>query len=1059
MTLRHPLAWAICSWALLLASVAALGQEQPVAKSSAAAIRQYRDAVAFQNRGVYDLAADEWGKFLKQFADDPLASKAQHYLGICQLQLKQYDEAAASLAAVVGKYPKFELLESTYLNLGLAQYSQAQAGKPELFDTAATTFSTLAEKFPQGDKLPTALFFLGESLYARQKKAEAAKAYGLLVDRFPKAEQRADALYALGVAREELGQAAEAGAAYDLFLKEFAQHALRAEVTMRRGETLFAAGKFADAEKWFAAAAGMADFALADQSTMRQAASLYQQKKYAEAASLYAAVPGKYPRSAHVAAATLAAGNCHYLAGNLDEAKKWLAAAIKLGGPGAPEAAHWLCRALLKQSQPAEALKVAEAALPGAGASPLAVQLLMDQADAVYEQPSRRGEAVALYAALADKHADHALAPQALYLAAFTALGVGDHAKALQFAERFLKSHAADPLAADVKYVAAEAGLQSGRHAGAESLYRELLAAQANHPDAPQWKVRLALALLLQKKHAEVVKELEPVAAGLGKPELVAEGWHLIGSAQLELQQYDAAAKALSAALTAAAAWRQADETLLNLALAQRQLKQAGAAKASLQRLLTDFPQTRLADRARYRLGELAYAAGDFAGAAAEYQRVIETTPGSPLAPHALFGLGWSLSNQKDYSAAADVLTRLLDQHAGHALAPKARYARAVCRQQLQQFDAALADVAEFLKSSPAGGEKSDALYVQGLALAGQKKPVEAAAVFQSLLTADPKYAGADKVLYEWAWALKSRNQEQDAAGLFARLAAEHGASPLAAEACFHSGEFQYQNKDYAQAAAAYQAAAEKAGKSEVGEKATHKLGWSQYQQAQFDKAGQTFARQVSDFPQGELAADGRFMAAEATFKQNQFADAYAAYQALLTAPPASKDFQVLARLHAGQSAAQLKKWDESLRLLEKCAADFPDTAYLPELLYEQGWARQNLGQLEPAMKLYERVAGLTEREVGARARFMLGEALFEKKEHKEAIRQFFKVAYAYGYPRAAEPVRKWQAKAAYEAGRCFEVLQDTKQAIGSYREVVEKYPQSEHAAAAKDRIAALGGS
>jgi len=101
--------WApACVMALVLSASAArlVGQETPnaestKAESSPAAVRQFRDAVAFQDRGVYDLAADEWQKFLKQFPADPLAPKAQHYLGVCQLLLKQYDAAAETLGRVI----------------------------------------------------------------------------------------------------------------------------------------------------------------------------------------------------------------------------------------------------------------------------------------------------------------------------------------------------------------------------------------------------------------------------------------------------------------------------------------------------------------------------------------------------------------------------------------------------------------------------------------------------------------------------------------------------------------------------------------------------------------------------------------------------------------------------------------------------------------------------------------------------------------------------------------------------------------------------------------------
>jgi len=101
-------------------------------KESDAATRQYAVAVGLQNRKLYDLAIEEWQKFLKQFPKDSRQDKARHYLGTCYLQSGNTDQAIATLSDVVAKYPKFELLDATYLNLGVAQYQLAQkSGKAE----------------------------------------------------------------------------------------------------------------------------------------------------------------------------------------------------------------------------------------------------------------------------------------------------------------------------------------------------------------------------------------------------------------------------------------------------------------------------------------------------------------------------------------------------------------------------------------------------------------------------------------------------------------------------------------------------------------------------------------------------------------------------------------------------------------------------------------------------------------------------------------------------------------------------------------------------------------
>ncbi|HVW37307.1 MAG TPA: tetratricopeptide repeat protein, partial [Pirellulales bacterium] len=223
---------------------------------------------------------------------------------------------------------------------------------------------------------------------------------------------------------------------------------------------------------------------------------------------------------------------------------------------------------------------------------------------------------------------------------------------------------------------------------------------------------------------------------------------------------------------------------------------------------------------------------------------------------------------------------------------------------------------------------------------------------------------------------------------------------------------------------------------------------WAYFRQNDFEKAQQSFAYERTAFPTGPLTPDATFMEAESLFKQGKYAEALAVY-AQVKNPP-GKDFAALALLHAAQAEAKLKHWPQSLALLERAVKEHADSDYLPEMLYEQAWAKQNLGQADQALSLYEEVTAKTDREVAARARFMIGEIYFEQKNHGEAIKNFFKAAYAYSYP-------EWQANAHYEAGRCFEVLGKKDQAKKSYQEVVDKFAQSDKAALAKERLSALG--
>jgi TolA-binding protein len=198
-------------------------------------------------------------------------------------------------------------------------------------------------------------------------------------------------------------------------------------------------------------------------------------------------------------------------------------------------------------------------------------------------------------------------------------------------------------------------------------------------------------------------------------------------------------------------------------------------------------------------------------------------------------------------------------------------------------------------------------------------------------------------------------------------------------------------------------------------------------------------------------------MHAESLFKQQKYDAADAAFSQALARRPSSEEFVTLGLLHAGQAAAQLKKWDESLRRLSELTAKFPESSHVPEALYEQGWAKHNQRKFGEALKIYEAAAAKAPaREVGARARFMAGEVLFEQGNHKDAVRSFFQVAYGFSETSAPESIRTWQAAALYESGRCFEVLKDIEQAKKLYKELLDKYPQSDKVDLAKRRLTEL---
>jgi TolA-binding protein len=1035
-------------YVVLLSAVAGPGVSY-AQKETPAATRQYAAAARLQNLKSYDLAAEAWVRFIDDFKTDPRVDEAFYNLGVCYYLDDKLDLAVKSFEIVIERFPKLEKLEAAYLYLGAAQSGIAQTGKTEMYDAAVKTLDTLIAKFPQGEYVANALYYKAEALYTQGKRKEAALAYGELIYKYPKHSLAADGTYALGVCQEDLGQPDAAGKTYDQFLKDFSQHPLATEVTLRRGNTLYETGQYAEAIKRFAAAAAAEGFAMADFATVRQADCLAQAKQYVEAAALYLSVPAKFPKSGQIERATLAGGKCYYLGGKYPEVRKALAPSLAGGGAASYEAAHWIARSWLKEKQPAKALEVITKVLPKARADkdPMAVQLLMDQADAIYDTPQRRGESVEFYAAVVGAAPKDPIAPQALYMAAFAALEQGKTDTALKYADTFLFTYPKHDLVADVTHIKAESHLLLGETDEAAPLYEALLKKYSKHPDAELWTVRRALLSFLKKDYEGTIASLG--SAEIRRPDLVAQAQYLVGSCQLELKQYKEAVESLKAALAAQPNWSQADENLLALARAYGQSGDHEQAKASAARLIADFPKSTVLDKAHYRLGEYSYLGGDLNEAAAAYRKVIDTWPKSSLVPYALHELGCVEMELKDGAASEATLSKFLTQFPQHALAASARFSRGMARHRLQQYEPAAQDLEAFLAAGPQGPEKSDARYLLGLCQMGIEKHADAVATLQTLLEEDPGYARTDSVLYQLAWALKLSNRPSDADKTFEKLAAGHPDSPHTAEAFYHLGEFAYQNEDYKRAALSYFESQQRAGESDLGEKSSHKLGWAYYHQNDLDKAEKTFRFQLTKYPRGPLAADAAFMEAECFFKQNRFQEALAAFEGIKSLSNA--DFQTLRLLHAGQAAGQLKQWEKSLELLDQCTDQFPNSPYAAEAYFERGRAHQSLNDDKPALNCYEQVISLTDAEVAARAQFRIGEIQFGRKDHKEAIKSYFKVMDGYSYP-------TWQAEATFEAARCFEVLEKPDQATKLYEELIEKYPKSDKVPLAKKRIEGLTG-
>jgi TolA-binding protein len=87
--------------------------------------------------------------------------------------------------------------------------------------------------------------------------------------------------------------------------------------------------------------------------------------------------------------------------------------------------------------------------------------------------------------------------------------------------------------------------------------------------------------------------------------------------------------------------------------------------------------------------------------------------------------------------------------------------------------------------------------------------------------------------------------------------------------------------------------------------------------------------------------------------------------------------------------------------------------------------------------------------ETAAQAQWRIGETLFLQEKWAEAIQAYYRVESQYNYP-------YWQAAALLQAGKCQEKLNNQHQAVILYGNLLKRFPDSEFAQTARERLAAI---
>lgn len=460
--------------------------------------------------------------------------------------------------------------------------------------------------------------------------------------------------------------------------------------------------------------------------------------------------------------------------------------------------------------------------------------------------------------------------------------------------------------------------------------------------------------------------------------------------------------------------------------------------------------------------------------AAEEWEAFLKRFGTDPLAADARFNLGACYFKLGKFDQAAEAYAAVAEKHPKFDLMETNLLNLGIASFKAAQaaggdkvrFEQAAVALERFLSRFPNSKQAGEALLLRAEALNSAGRAREAVASWTELFQRNPNFPQRADMLYTVSVGLLQSNKPAEARKVIDRLVRDHPDHALTAAAKFELGEYEYHHvKDFAAAAKAYAMAKSCSQDRLLSEKVEYKLGWAYYQLRDFARAEQVFAAALKEHADGKLAADIQLMIGECLFKQDRFEAAIPYFAKASRGKLSSDTLAALGLLRLGQCNARLNRTEASLAALDRLTSQFANSSYGDEAKLERAGVLEKLGRVDEATQAYKSLSEQSASPLAMQAQFMVGQLYAERGNHREAVREFYKLIHGFSEPKTQvvageaktlSPAQSWKSQALFAAARSFEALQNREQAGRLYRELIEQYPACERTVAAKQRLAAL---
>ncbi len=1022
------------------------------------ALQTYLGANGLLNRGLYELAAAEYRKFLDQHEDHEKASVARYGLGVSLFRMGHYDAVVKELTPLL-KRSGFDFAAEVGTIVGQCHLQLRQYAK------SVTAFKRVVRKHSEHDLADDAAAGLTEALHLVGRYDDAVESCRDFVEGWRKSplRERVEFFAALSaMAKQDYTDAAKRFAA---LLERYPDGPFVEQASLLVAQCYHHDNGIDKAIRQYRKVLKQSSSRHIPDALLGLATLLQKGEKHAEAGRLLDQLLEKFPQSALRIKALSQRGRTFFDQGQFDRAAEMFELIIDANAELVDEAAYWAAKCNLRAGNFDEAARRLGAASEKFPESALLAEMLYDRAIALV-RGARHDDAIEALGAFRSRFPEHDLGPQALQLLAATEHQQGRYDQSLSYCRDFLDRYGPHGLAAGVAFLSAENDFLPGRYDEAVGSYRSFLSRHEDDPQAPKAKFRLGIALYRLERFDEAQDALENVTRGTTTDDAFRPALLALGDIHFQRSEWKQAEVYLGDYLLLGPDMPSADDALLKLALSRQRQDRSEEALTTYDQLLARFGESKHHLQTVFERGQALVALGRLDEAAEAFQAVVSEDGGSRFAPYALNHLAVIAMQHKDFGEAAALYKRAGKSDSDTGLKADAMFQSGQALMAAQQFEKAGKAFASFLENSPTHARVDEARAQQAIALARRDMYAEAVGAIEEVERGSPAGATVETSLdpslrsalgYEKAWCLRELGRVDEAADAYRTLLDEGLAGEFETHALLELSGIEVDKRRFEQATQLLRRLRDIAGSDsaaaapKVREQGLYRLGVCEFELNRFRQAAELFEEFVDGFPQSPLTASACFYCGEAFFR---LAGYESAVKYLTRIVDQFEDDSVLgpALLRLGESLAHLQRWARSERVFTDYLDRFDGSKHRYQAQFGRGWAREHQKRYDEAINAYRQVVTGHQGPTAARAQFQIGECLFAKKQYGQAVRELLKVDILYAYP-------EWSAAALFEAARCFEKLGKAVEARSHFKQVSERHKDTRWAQMASRRLNELSGA